>query len=108
GDRPARDLELDQQLGREERATRFDRDPLERLAPEELAGAVDVAHPEAEEDPVGEAVGPGVEGPDERIRPLDPEPDDDVRTIRLREAVDEPSDVGDPELPVPVRECDVV
>ena len=61
GERPARRLELDQQLGREERAAGLDRDPLERLAPEELAGAVDVADPEPEEDPVGEPVGPGVD-----------------------------------------------
>ena len=40
--RPGR-AQLDQQLGREERAARLDRDPLERLAPEQLAGAVDVA-----------------------------------------------------------------
>ena len=61
--RPAR-RELDQQLGREERAARLDPDALERVAPEELAGAVDVADPQAEEDPVGEPVGAGVDDPD--------------------------------------------
>ena len=35
--------QLDQQLGREERAARLDPHALERLAPEQLAGAVDVA-----------------------------------------------------------------
>ena len=47
-------------------------DALERLAAEELAGAVDVAHPEAEEDPVGQLVRPRVDDADHRVRPLDP------------------------------------
>ena len=67
-DRAARRPQLDQQLGREERAARLDADALERLAPEELAGAVDVGDAQAEEDPVGEPVGARVERPDERIR----------------------------------------
>ena len=42
--------DLDEQLRREERAARFDAHALERLAPEQLAGAVGVAHAEAEEE----------------------------------------------------------
>ena len=71
--------ELDQQLGREEGAARLDPDALERLAPEELAGAVDVADPQAEEDPVGEPVGPRVDDPDGRVGAPDAVADDDVR-----------------------------
>ena len=54
---------------------------LQRLAAEELAGAVDVGDPEAEEDPVGQAVRARVEGADERVGALDPEADDDVGLV---------------------------
>ena len=106
--RPAGGPQLDQQLGREERAARLDAHALEGLAPEQLAGAVDVADPEAEEDPVGEPVGPGVERPDRRVGALDPEADDDVRVVRLGQARGQPAEVGDPELAVAVGEGDEV
>ena len=61
GDRAPRGLQLDQQLGREERAARLDPHAARAPRAEELAGAVDVAHPQAEEDPVGKPVGAGVE-----------------------------------------------
>ena len=48
--RPAAGAELDQQLGGQERAARLEADALQRLAPEELAGAVDVADLQAEEE----------------------------------------------------------
>jgi hypothetical protein len=47
-DPPPAGAQLDEQLGREEGAAGFDVDALEGLAPEELAGAVDVPDPEAE------------------------------------------------------------
>ena len=56
--------------------------PWQRFPPEELAGAVDVGRAEAEEDPVGEPIALRVQGPDERVRPLDPEADDHVGPIR--------------------------
>ena len=105
-DRPARGAQLDEQLGREERAARFDPDALERLAPEELAGAVDVGDREPEEDPVGEPVGPRVERPDERVGALDPEADDDVGRVGLGQAGGQPAEVGDLELAVAVGEGD--
>ena len=105
-DRPAGRVQLDQQLGREERAARLDRDPREGVTPEQLAGAVDVADLEAEPDPVGEPVQPGVDRPDERVRPLDPVADDGVGLIGLAEAGGEPAEVRDPELAVAVGERD--
>src|SRR5207245_5361182 len=50
-DRTAALPELDEELGREERAAGFDTDPLERRSPEELARAVDVADAQVEEEP---------------------------------------------------------
>ena len=94
GDGAAGRPELDQELGREERAARIDRQPLERLTPEELAGAVDVADRQAEEDPVRKSVGPGVERPDEGIGPLDPEPDDDIGPVCRRQPIDQPATNG--------------
>ena len=105
-DRPAGGVQLDQQLGREERAARLDRDPRQRLAPEQLAGAVDVADLEAEPDPDREPVQPGVDRPDERVRPLDPVADDGVGLVGLAEAGGEPAEVRDPELAVAVGERD--
>ena len=96
--------ELDDQLGRQERPTRLDPDALERFPPEELAGAVDVGRAEAEEDPVGEAIALRVQGPDERVRPLDPEADDHVGPIRPGHPSRQSTEVGDPELAVPVGE----
>jgi hypothetical protein len=60
---PPAHAQLDQQLGRHEGAARLEPDALERLAPEELAGAVGVAHAQAEEDAQRQAVGAGVEQP---------------------------------------------
>ena len=70
-DRAASRSQLDEQLGREKRTVRLDVDVLERLAPEELAGTIDIGDPEPEEDPVGQAIGTRVERPDEGIRALD-------------------------------------
>ncbi len=106
GDRAARGAELDQELRREEGPVRFDVDALERLAAEELAGAVDVGDLEPEEDPVGEPVGARVGGADERVGALDAEADDDVGRVGGGEALGEPPDVGDVELAVAVGERD--
>src|SRR5260221_5592151 len=97
-DGPAGDLELDQELGREEGAARLDREAFERLPPEELAGTVDVADPEPEEDPVRQPIEPGIDRPDEGIRPFDPVADDDVGAIRLGEPYDEPAAIVHPGL----------
>ena len=105
-DRPTRGAQLDEQLGREEGAVRFDRDALERGPPEELAGAVDVADREPEEDPVGEPVRPGVQDPDRWVRALDPEADDDIGCVGFRRPCGQPADVGDLELAVAVGERD--
>ena len=53
---PSRRPELDQEFGREEGALRFDADPVERVASEQLAGTIDIGDPEPEEDPVCEAI----------------------------------------------------
>ena len=63
-DRAAGGAQLDDHLGREEGAAGFDAQAFERLAAEELAGAVDVGDLEAEEDPVGQSVRARVERPD--------------------------------------------
>ena len=63
-DRPARRPQLDQQLGREERATRFDREPSSASRRNSLQAQSTSRDPEAEEDPVGEPVRPGVDDPD--------------------------------------------
>ena len=68
GDPRPRGLELDEQLGREERAVALDGQAAQGVAAEELAGAVDVGDLEPEEDPVGQAITAGVEGPDQRDR----------------------------------------
>ena len=104
GDRAALLADLDQQLRREERAAGLDPDALEGLAPEQLAGAVDVADPEPEEDPVGELVGPGVHDPDQGVGALDPVAHHHVRAIVRREPGRQPAEVLDPELPVAVGE----
>ncbi len=107
-DGPVGGAELDDHLGREEGAAGLDPEPLERLAAEELAGAVDVGDLEAEEDPVGEAIGAGVEGADERVGALDPEADDDVGGVGLGQAGGQAAEVGDLELAVAVGEGDEV
>ena len=80
--------------------------PSEHLAPEELAGAVDVPDLQAEEDPVRQPVGTGVDGPDDRVRPPDAEADDHVRAVGLGEASRQAPDVLDVELAVAVGERD--
>src|ERR687891_2619569 len=95
--------ELDQQLGREERAAGFDGDSLERLAAEELAGTVDVADAKAEPDEVREAVRLRVDRSDERIGSFDPVADDRIGRIRFGEPLGQPADVGNAELAGPPR-----
>ena len=107
-DRTAALPELDEELGREERAAGFDTDPLERRSPEELARAVDVADAQVEEEPVREAVGARVERPEGRVRAPDPVADDDVRCVGAPEPLAESAEVRDPELAVAVRERDRV
>jgi hypothetical protein len=100
--------ELDEQLGGEEGAARLDADALERLAPEELAGAVDVADAQPEEDPVGQAVGLRVCRPDGRVGAPDAVADDDIRAVVRRGAIEQPPEIGDLELAVAVGERDEV
>jgi hypothetical protein len=98
--------ELDQQLGREEGTARCDTDPLERRAAEQLAGAVDIADPEAEPDPVRQPIDPGIERPHERIGSNDAEADDGVGRVRLAESLEQATQVGDAELPIAIGEGD--
>ena len=105
-DGPAGGAELDDHLGREEGAAGFDPEPFERLAPEELAGAVDIGDREAEEDAVGEAIGARVGDPQRRVGALDPEADDDIGAVRLGQPRGQAADVGDLELAVAVGEGD--
>ena len=77
--RPPRGHDLDEQLRGEERAARLDRHGLERLAAEELAGAVGVADPQPEERPQAEAVDPRVGESHRGVGAPDPIADDDVR-----------------------------
>ena len=65
------EAELDQHLGREEGAPGRNPDRLERLALEQLTGAVDVPNSHAEEDAVGQPVDAGVPAPDERVGTLE-------------------------------------
>src|SRR5207249_11594044 len=81
-DRATALAELDEELGREERAAGLHTDPLERRSAEELARAVDVADAQAEEQPVRQAVCPRVQRAERRGRAPDPVADHDVRRIR--------------------------
>ena len=99
---PARRPQLDDHLGREEGAARFDSKPLERLAPEELGGAVDIGDLEAEEDAVRQSIGARVGGADERVGALDPEAGDDVGLVRGGQPGRQAPDVGDLELAIAV------
>jgi hypothetical protein len=56
-----------EKLLREERAAGFDPDPLERVALEQLARAVDVADADSEPDAVREPVQPSIEHPDRGV-----------------------------------------
>ncbi len=86
----------------------FDPDTFERGTTEELAGAVDVADPEAEPDAIRELVQPGVDRANWRIGPPDAVADDDVWGIGLGEPGDQPTEVGNSELAIPVGEADKV
>ena len=107
-DLPAGGAHLDEQLGREEGTARFDPDAFERGSPEELAGAVHVADPETEPDAIRELVEPGVDRADRRIGPPDAVADDGVRGIGLVEPGNQPTEVGNPKLAIPVGEADEV
>jgi len=97
---------LDQQLGREEGAPRRDPNRDQRLALEQLAGAVDVANPDPEEDPVREMVNARIPTPDERVGPPDAIPDNHVRGVGRGEPLRKPGHIRHPELAVAVDEGD--
>ena len=109
---PMQRTQLDEQLCRQEGATRREPDVLEGLPAEELAGAVDVAHLEAEEEPQAGAIDPRICEADGRVGALDAVTDDDIRECRggridgLPHPVEQGGEVGDPELAVAVREAD--
>jgi hypothetical protein len=100
----ARGLQLDEQLGREEGALGLEVDALEDVAPEQLAGAVDVGDAEAEEDPVGQSIRPGIDRPDERVGALDAIARDDIGSVRRGVSRGQSTEVRDAELAVAVRE----
>ena len=91
-DAPAPGTQLDQQLRGEERAARFHRHALQCAPREQLAGAVDVADLQPEEDAVGEAIRAGVQRPDERVGAPDAVADDRIGGAGL-EPFDEPPEV---------------
>ena len=107
-DGPSFSSELDDHLGGEEGATRFDSEPLEHLTPEELGGAIDIGDLEPEEDAVGQSIGARVGDPHGWVGALDPEADDGVGMVGNDEALRQPCEVGDAELAVPVGEGDVL
>jgi hypothetical protein len=101
-DPPAPRAQLDQELRREERAAGFNRHALERAPGEQLAGTVDVADLEPEEEPVGEPVGTRVQGSNEGVGASNAVPDDRVGGARL-EPLDKAPEIDDLELAVTVR-----
>ena len=104
-DRAARRAELDEQLGREERAARLDADrPRAPRAGRACRRSRRRSTLSPKKIRFGQAVGPGVERPDERIGALDPIADDDVRLVGCRHPVGQPAEVRDPELAIAVGE----
>ena len=87
-------------------AAQFDPDTFERGTTEELAGAVHVADPETEPDAIRELVQPGVDRANWRIGPPDAVADDGVWGIGLGEPGNQPTEVGNSELAIPVGEAD--
>ena len=106
GDRPPGSTEPDEQLGREERSVGLDPDAVQRLAPEELARAIDVGDRETEEQPIGQTVRACVKRPHQRIGALDAIPDDDVGSIRRGQALGQSAEILDAELAVAIGERD--
>ena len=76
---PAALAELDQQLGRQECAARFEAESASASRRKSLHRAVGVAHPEAVEDAQRETIGARIGESDERIGALEPVADDDIR-----------------------------
>ena len=107
GDRPSRGPQLDQQLGREERAARFD--PRRPRAPPG-GTACRRSRRRVTRRPkkirFASRYARRVERPDERVRPLDPVADDDVGLSGRGEARGQPAEVRHPELAVAVGEGD--
>ena len=108
--RPPGRRELDEQLRRQEGAARLDADAPQRLAPEELAGAVEVADAQAEEEPQAGPVDARVGQAEGRVGALDAVADHDVGgdagAVAVQRALEQAPEVGDPELAVAVGEAD--
>ena len=84
----------------------LDAQALQRVAPEQLAGAIDVGDLQAEEDAVGQAVQPRVDRADQGIGALDAEAHDDVRVVGPGEALGQAAEIRDTELAIAVGEGD--
>ena len=80
--------------------------PSRACAAEELAGAVDVAHLEAEEEPQAEAIGARVDQADGRVGASQPKADHDVGHVRSFRTRQQAGQVGDTELAVAIGERD--
>ncbi len=106
GQAPASSSDLDEQLRGEERAGRLEADALQRLASEELAGTVHVAHRQSVEEAQAQAVGSRVGEPDGRVGSPEAIADDDIGPVGRLRPRQEARQVGDTELAVAVGEGD--
>lgn len=108
----ARGLQAYEQFGREERASGLGMNAAQGRSSEELGRAIDVAHRQAEEGAQCEPVGASVGESYRWICPSDAVADHDVGECRvllgdrLVHAVEEPAQIGHPELSIAVREAD--
>ncbi len=99
-------VHTDEELGGEEDAIGVDaveRHGIEDLPPEELEGAIDVAHAQAEERCDESVVAPSDEASTDRVAPLPAIRDDGIRSLQLGE---EHHQIGRVELPITIREED--
>src|ERR1700737_4330348 len=94
-------LEFDEQLRADERTIRFQLNALQRIAPEELESAIDVAHAQAKHEPNDNIVDLRDEQPVHRVAPPDTIAEDDRRAL---EHAQEPRQFLEVELTICIRE----
>ncbi len=99
--------QLDQHLGRQEGPVGVEPQPVEHLAPEQLHGAVDVAHAQPEGHRHDGVVGLGDEDPMERVAALDAVADHPIHRARgIGQPVEQALHLRQVELQVAVGEAD--
>src|SRR3954471_20913032 len=106
GDAPPTLAQLDQQFARQEPALRFEPDPLERFAPEQLARAVRILDLETEPPAQRKPVEASVSEPDEGVRALESVAHHNVGLVWLLNARQQAAHIGDLELAITVGEGD--